>query len=72
MCNISPKFKRSRMCKEEAHLWASAYLKRFAQDPEHFDSDYEIINSYPPEVIQELANIVPRFVEFVRVNIRNS
>lgn len=72
MCNISPRFKRSRMCKEEAQLWASAYLNRLAQDPVHFDSDFEIINSYPPEVIKELANIVPHFTEFVRVNIQNS
>lgn len=72
MCNISPRFKRSRMCREEAHLWASAYVNRLAQDPAHFDSEFEILNSYPPEVIQELYKIVPSVTEYIRTHIRNS
>lgn len=49
-------FKRSRMCKEEAELWADSYIKRVLSDPSHFDPDYSILLSYPDEVIKVIAS----------------
>lgn len=72
MCNISPRFSRSRMCREEALLWASEYAKRLAADPLHFDVEFDILHSYPPEVIQELYKIVPSVTEYIRTHTRNS
>lgn len=59
MCKISTKMKRARMCEEEAKLWASEYLKRLNADPVHFDTDYEILLSYPDEVLVQLSKVVP-------------
>lgn len=49
-------FNHSRMCKEEAELWADSYIKRVLSDPSHFDSDYSILLSYPDEVIKAIAS----------------
>ena len=62
---ISPTFKRSRMCREEATVWAEAYMLRLVQDPEHFDADYNIIQSYPQEVIDILSDLSPRVRAFL-------
>lgn len=59
MCLIKPTFKRARMCEDEAKLWASEYLKRLNADPAHFDPDYEILMSYPVEVLVQLSKVVP-------------
>ena len=59
MCKISPKMKRARMCEEEAKLWAASYLKRLYSDPVHFDPNYEILLSYPDEVLIALSKVVP-------------
>lgn len=56
---IKVSFKRSRMCEDEAKLWAAAYLKRLVSDPVHFDPNYEILLSYPDEVLIQLSKVVP-------------
>ena len=48
-------FKRSRMCEEEAKLWAQSYLRRVLENPLTFDPDYSILYSYPEEVIKILS-----------------
>lgn len=61
MCNIKASFKRSRMCKEEAQLWAFSYLQRLMSDMQNFDSDYQILYSYPEEVVQMINDMLPHF-----------
>lgn len=71
--------KRARMCKEEADLWAAAYLERLLNNPLNFDPDYSIISSYPDEVlnsIKEMNICVYRILSTIilnrKTNISNS
>ncbi len=61
MCNL----KRARMCEAEATLWAEAYLYRLLADPEHFDTDYSILLSYPDEVIACIYKINPTVYHYL-------